>query len=423
MPSLRDSLIYQQVLQGSRSNAPAANAANQILSAYLLKQGMNESSAAQKAGMDALMSNEPGSREALIAAIQADPDNANTYVGLNKALTPDTPVNPQALFGPQTTSTPFGVDNPNTTELPGRPQLTGPQDVQRGLDMRASFASLPRDKQIEAVMGTLKSPEFGTPVAGQSPGGEPVFFQPNEQGGPARVIPNVQPPAEEAEAPKTREIKRDDQLVTQEWDGEKYVDIAEAPRAVESDVEDKSFARSRQLRTEFQGHPLTKNYIAIRGSSQDVAASLSLGTAAGDMSAIFQIMKTLDPASTVRESEYATAEQARGVPEGMLNLYNKTVDGTPLTADQREEFQRVVTSLAETAADNFAQNLEYFQGLASAEGLNPESVVFDYRQDSLPRTMSIGGTEVTREEIEQAAKEEGISVYDVIRQLEALTGG
>lgn len=61
-------------------------------------------------------------------------------------------------------------------------------------------------------------------------------------------------------------------------------------------------------------------------------------TASDDMSLIFRYMKMLDPGSTVREGEYAQAEQTRGIPESVVMWYNKALSGQKLSADQRIDF-------------------------------------------------------------------------------------
>lgn len=60
--------------------------------------------------------------------------------------------------------------------------------------------------------------------------------------------------------------------------------------------------------------------------------------ASDDIALIFAFMKTLDPGSTVREGEFATAQNAGGVPERIWNLYNKSLNGKFLTDDQRKDF-------------------------------------------------------------------------------------
>ncbi|MDO4713960.1 MAG: hypothetical protein Q4B28_04950 [bacterium] len=65
-----------------------------------------------------------------------------------------------------------------------------------------------------------------------------------------------------------------------------------------------------QLRKEFNNLPEIKNFKTVQGMYNTVKSASTLGTAAGDMSLIFAYMKILDPNSTVRESEYANAQNA-----------------------------------------------------------------------------------------------------------------
>jgi hypothetical protein len=68
------------------------------------------------------------------------------------------------------------------------------------------------------------------------------------------------------------------------------------------------------------------------------AEGAKAGVPASQIALVFSYMKTLDPTSVVRESEYATAENARGVPESVRNQYNKVLDGTRLTPKQVDDF-------------------------------------------------------------------------------------
>ena len=62
-----------------------------------------------------------------------------------------------------------------------------------------------------------------------------------------------------------------------------------------------------------------------------------------DQGAIFSWMKILDPGSTVREGEYATAKNARGVPDKIAGWWNQVVSGQILTPDQRVALKEAVT--------------------------------------------------------------------------------
>jgi hypothetical protein len=86
-------------------------------------------------------------------------------------------------------------------------------------------------------------------------------------------------------------------------------------------------------------------------------------TAADDIALIFSFMKTLDPGSTVREGEFATAEKAGGVPERIWNLYNKIKAGEFLTNEQRMDYSRTakknldgITKEARRVAQGYARS-------------------------------------------------------------------
>lgn len=91
-----------------------------------------------------------------------------------------------------------------------------------------------------------------------------------------------------------------------------------------------------------------------------------------DMSAIFGFMKVLDPGSTVREGEYATAENARAVPETIKNFYNKVLSGTKLTEEQRTQLltatQGNLAGQVKTAAPRIKQYVDIEKQLGVAPG-------------------------------------------------------
>jgi len=69
-----------------------------------------------------------------------------------------------------------------------------------------------------------------------------------------------------------------------------------------------------------------------------ILASAEEPSAAGDLALIFNYMKVLDPGSTVREGEFANAQNAAGLPGKIRSLYNKTVSGQRLNEEQRSDF-------------------------------------------------------------------------------------
>ncbi len=114
--------------------------------------------------------------------------------------------------------------------------------------------------------------------------------------------------------------------------------------------------------------------------------SVSQPDAVGDLSLIFQYMKMLDPGSTVREGEFATAQSARGVPESVLGQYNRIASGERLTDAQRSSFLQQAELLYLKAGESQAARERRYRGVARANSLRPDQVV----GDSLVRDTSIG---------------------------------
>jgi len=107
-------------------------------------------------------------------------------------------------------------------------------------------------------------------------------------------------------------------------------------------------------------------------------------TAAGDVSLIFAYMKMLDPGSVVREGEQATAANARGVPEGILNLYNRVITGEKLTENQRKDFRKQAQNIYELALDDQSLNVSRYKDIAERKGFDPDVIVFDYSEGIQP---------------------------------------
>ena len=74
-------------------------------------------------------------------------------------------------------------------------------------------------------------------------------------------------------------------------------------------------------------------------------------SAPAQMAMVFKYMKALDPESVVRESEYASARNTTGVPDQILNFYNKLVDGSLLNEKQVGEFIDVAKEMANSRAE------------------------------------------------------------------------
>jgi high-affinity Fe2+/Pb2+ permease len=115
-------------------------------------------------------------------------------------------------------------------------------------------------------------------------------------------------------------------------------------------------------------------YPRILSSAQDPSP-------AGDIALIFNFMKMLDPKSVVRESEYATAENAASIPEAIRKQYNKAITGEKLTPKIRADYVSRSGKLYNTQYKNQQKLIKNYEGLSSRNKVNPENVVIDYRSD------------------------------------------
>jgi hypothetical protein len=134
-----------------------------------------------------------------------------------------------------------------------------------------------------------------------------------------------------------------------------------------------SLAATGPLRTSFISE--TKPHQEIANAYAKVISAPQ--SAAGDMSKIFGFMKILDPGSTVREGEYASAENARGVGEKTRALYNKVVNGEKLSPAQRAEFDQAAGALVQSQKQQYKGIEEHYTNIAKDAGVNPSHIVRD----------------------------------------------
>ena len=88
-------------------------------------------------------------------------------------------------------------------------------------------------------------------------------------------------------------------------------------------------------------------------------------------------MKMLDPGSVVRESEFATAQNAAGVPDIIRSQYNRVKDGLRLGDNQRKDFVTRAQSLYAAKVATQDNLTKRYTELAKRYDLNPENVIYN----------------------------------------------
>ncbi len=136
------------------------------------------------------------------------------------------------------------------------------------------------------------------------------------------------------------------------------------------------------LRKERSGLPLTKDTQDTVVNFQKIKnAAKAEPTAANDMAMIFGYMKMLDPGSTVREGEYASAENARGIPGTIANSYNKLLKGERLTPAQRMEFLKSAQGQYQAQIVKQKQADQTYLDMAAKNGFDAKDVIVDFGMD------------------------------------------
>jgi hypothetical protein len=119
---------------------------------------------------------------------------------------------------------------------------------------------------------------------------------------------------------------------------------------------------------------------------KDIAQSTE---AFGDMALIFNFMKMLDPGSTVREGEFATAQNTGGAEEAILNLYNQAIKGTRLTDEQRAGIRNQATGLMKTAKNQNIKDTARLRRSAKRNGLPEDEIFIDETAEESPNTQQL----------------------------------
>lgn len=136
------------------------------------------------------------------------------------------------------------------------------------------------------------------------------------------------------------------------------------------------FSQEQQLRTQYLGQ--TKDFRDVRDAYGRIQSSAKDPSAAGDLALIFNYMKMLDPGSTVREGEFANAQNAGGVPERIWSSYNKLKSGERLSPPQRADFMMRAKGLYSKAEFQKKKTQSEYRKMASSyPGLNPDRVLMD----------------------------------------------
>lgn len=271
------------------------------------------------------------------------------------------------------------------------PVFRQPQQFNGSLDgIFEQYMAMKAQKEQGARQDFSDTVQFGTPIRNLSPeqlerGAQPPFTPsgPTQTGQP--MAPQFDNDPHVAAIQKFLESKRQSSsLASQTQKAELGLTQAKTINEL-SEAGGKAGARGTKAEGELRGElqTLSKPFVQVRDSMGRIRAAANNPTAAGDLALIFNYMKVLDPGSTVREGEFATAQNSAGVPERLKAKYNQVIRGERLADDQRADFVSRAEDLYKSQESIQKQQEEQYRGLAGRMGANPENVILD---QSLPKT-------------------------------------
>ena len=188
--------------------------------------------------------------------------------------------------------------------------------------------------------------------------------------------PAPQAPAQTSGGPVLREVLS---VPSERKDREEQRDITRLGVTLQGEqraASKEQFDRITTYRKEFLTEPTVREFREVENAASQIielAKRDSDQPGPSDISLIFSFMKILDPGSVVRTEEFATAENAGGVPETVRNAYNKLLSGGRLTPELKREFASTAASVYNSRLNSYNTFVRDYRGLIEAEGADPDA--------------------------------------------------
>jgi hypothetical protein len=154
--------------------------------------------------------------------------------------------------------------------------------------------------------------------------------------------------------------------------------------------------RTTDFRKQYTSDKTTVNTQLAKDTWMRAKTVLDSDSPAGQIAAVYSFMKSLDPTSTVRESEYATAESARAAVDTARNYANKIYEGKRLTTGQIKDFRGIMEKLYKRQMlEQKAKNQEY-RDLAKRYGVAEQDIglIEDVEPTPVPATQGTRGYQI-----------------------------
>ena len=98
-------------------------------------------------------------------------------------------------------------------------------------------------------------------------------------------------------------------------------------------------------------------------------------TAIGDVASVVWFLKTIDPTSVARESEVQSVENARGIIDGISNVFAKAKEWTKLTDKQRQQLVDSINVIVQASNNKMSDLVWVTQEEFNQRGLDPSIII------------------------------------------------
>lgn len=220
------------------------------------------------------------------------------------------------------------------------------------------------------------------------PNGQQVFWSDEN---PGQIHLTAAPPKTDT-AHNVQEVPSADGKTAQKWQynpqtqrydipvGKPYLVKSQVPSVnIIKEQGQKDFKNESAMRKEFLTLPEVKDFPTIESNAKRAVKALQSqgkSNVAVDQTIITVFNKMLDPASVVRESEYARTPQDLSLLSRIKGKWDKIQrGGAGLDSSEREALARMVTNFSDIASQQYNDQVTYYSDLAKRYGYKPENIV------------------------------------------------
>lgn len=149
------------------------------------------------------------------------------------------------------------------------------------------------------------------------------------------------------------------------------------------------------LRKEYQRQKVVSDSYIVKSAHERLQHGINNPTAAGDIALLYGYMKILDPGSTVRESEFATAQNAGSIPERIWAKFNQAKSGQRLTESQRKDFAQSAKGTYQGQLKVLRDVNAKYKELAKSRGLAPKDLLLQGERKKIKLPSGFKGNRIS----------------------------